>query len=181
MEADACAFVESERLAGTSDARPAGMKPTPAIERFLHAGRIAFVGVSSRPDDFSRVVFRDLVHRGYDVVPVRPDRREIDGRASALRIQEVPRVDAVLVMTPPHATARVVRDCIEAGVSLVWLHRGAGTGSVSEEALALCRESGVEVVPGECPLMFLPGGALIHRVHGALRSLFGGPRDATGK
>jgi hypothetical protein len=43
-----------------------------AIARFLAGKRIALVGVSSRTEDFSRALFRELVARGYDVVPVHP-------------------------------------------------------------------------------------------------------------
>ena len=31
-------------------------------------------------------------------------------------------------MTPPAATDQVVRECADAGVKRVWMHRGAGRG-----------------------------------------------------
>ena len=42
------------------------------IDKFLSNHRIALVGVSRNPQDFSRAVFRELTARGYDVVPVNP-------------------------------------------------------------------------------------------------------------
>lgn len=145
-----------------------------AIDSFLSCRRIAVVGVSRDPKDFSRAVFRAFVERGYDAVPVNPAGGEVDGRRSASRVGEVqPRVEAAFLMTPPAATGQVVRECAEAGVKRLWMHRGAGQGAVSPEAVALCRERGIEVVDGECPFMFLPGTGWFHGVHRFFRRLGG--------
>jgi hypothetical protein len=144
------------------------------IDSFLSRRRIAVVGVSRHEKDFSRVVFRAFVERGYDVVPVNAAGGEMDGRRAASRIGEVqPPPEAAFLMTPPAASAGVVRECADAGVRMVWLHRGAGQGAVSPEALALCRERGLEVVDGECPFMFLPGAGFVHGVHRFFRRLGG--------
>ncbi len=145
-----------------------------AIDSFLSCRRIAVVGVSRDPRDFSRAVFRAFVERGYDAVPVNPAGGEVDGRRSASRVGEVqPRVEAAFLMTPPAATEQVVRECAEAGVKRLWMHRGAGQGAVSPEAVALCRERGIEVVDGECPFMFLPDAGWFHGVHRFFRRLGG--------
>jgi len=136
------------------------------IREFLSCKRLAIAGVSQTPGDFSRVVFREFLARGYDVVPVNPAAESIEGCQCFRLVSEIqPPVDAVLVMTPPGVTESVVRDCAGAGVSRVWLFRGGGKGSVSEAAVRFCQEHGISVVPGECPLMFLEGAGFIHRVH----------------
>jgi predicted CoA-binding protein len=85
---------------------------------FLAERRLAVVGVSHHPQDFSRGLFRELLRRGYDVVPVNPARGEIEGLPCAARVQDVsPPVVGVLVMTRPEVTEQVVRDCVEAGRS----------------------------------------------------------------
>jgi predicted CoA-binding protein len=76
-------------------------------------------------------------------------------------------------MTPPAVTAQVVRECAEAGVRRVWMHGGGGQGAVSPEAVAFCRERGIEVVDGECPFMFLPDAGFVHGVHRFFRRLGG--------
>jgi len=40
-------------------------------------------------------------------------------------------------MTPPAATVQAARDCVQAGVKRVWMHRGR-QGAVAPEAVALC-------------------------------------------
>ena len=55
-----------------------------AIDSFLSCRRIAVVGVSRDPKDFSRAVFRAFVERGYDAVPGRT-RAAARWRAAARR------------------------------------------------------------------------------------------------
>lgn len=148
------------------------MEPRAVIDRFLAGRRLAVVGVSRDPRDFSRALFAEMIAKGYDLVPVHPAGGEVDGREVYARIQDVPgALDGAIVMTPAAASAQVVRDCHEAGVPRVWLHRGAGAGAVSREAVAYCHAHGIEVVPGECPLMFVGGS--VHDVHRSLREATG--------
>jgi predicted CoA-binding protein len=150
------------------------MKPSTleSAREFLAAGRIAVVGVSRDAKDFSRHVLRELAARGLDVVAVNPALSEADGRPCFARVGDVsPPARAALVLTPPARTDGVVRECIAAGVSRIWLHRGAGAGSATPTALALCAEHGIEPVRDLCPLMALPGTAFPHRLHHAFRRL----------
>lgn len=145
-----------------------------AIREFLAQGRIALIGVSRDPTDFSRMLFRDMCSQGYDMVPVNPAARELEGRRCFARVQDIdPPADAALVMTPPRETEDVVRDCAEAGIHRVWMHRGGGRGAVSQEAAEFCRTNGIALVEGYCPFMFLSSTPLIHRVHGFVLKILG--------
>jgi predicted CoA-binding protein len=144
------------------------------IQDFLAQRRLAVAGVSRLPNDFSRALFRELRARGYDAIPVNPAVTEIDGVPCYGHVQDIqPPVENVLLMTPPAVTAEVTRECAIAGVRRVWMYRAGKKGAVSEEALALCQASGIAVVPGECPFMFLPHGAWYHRFHGWVRRISG--------
>ena len=144
------------------------------IRDFLDQKRIAMAGVSRQPKDFSRILFRELRSRGYDVVPVNPQAREIEGRPCFAHLQDVtPPVDAVLLMTPADLTGPVVHDCVSAGVTRVWMYRAGGRGAVTADAVRFCESNGISVIPGECPMMFLPGGAWFHRFHGLLKKIGG--------
>lgn len=144
------------------------------IDDFLAHHRIAMVGVSRDPKDFSRVILRELSGRGYDVVPVNPLAPELDGRPCFSRVQDItPPVDGALLMTSPKDTGQVVRDCAEAGIGRVWMHRGAGRGAVNPEAVAFCKGHDMRVVEGHCPFMFLPNTPFFHRAHGFFLKLTG--------
>jgi uncharacterized protein len=143
-----------------------------SIQDFLGQKRFAIVGVSQSPKDFSRSLFREFRERGYDPVPVNPAAREIEGQACFSRLQEIqPPVHGALLMTSPAVTDAVVRDCAEAGIKRVWMYRAGGRGAVTQEAVQFCESSGMAVIPGECPLMFLPGGAWFHRFHGLVKKI----------
>jgi predicted CoA-binding protein len=143
------------------------------IREFLDQKRLAIVGVSQRPNDFSRMLFREFRKRGYEVAPVNPAATEIEGQPCFANVRAVqPPVSSVLVMTPPAVTETVVRDCAASGVQRVWMHRATGAGAVSPEAVRFCEANGISVIPGECPFMFFSGG-LIHRMHGLIRKIGG--------
>ncbi len=76
-------------------------------------------------------------------------------------------------MTGPRITDQVVRDCAEAGIRRVWMHRGEGIGAVSRAAVEFCQKNGISVIDGQCPLMFLPQAVFFHRAHGFIKKLTG--------
>ncbi len=82
-------------------------------------------------------------------------------------LMDVPKtVDGLLIVTSPSSAVRLIQDAIASGVRRIWLHKGAGgPGSVSSDAVRLCRENGIDVVDGACPLMFLQPSGVVHQVH----------------
>ncbi len=143
------------------------MKVRERIDDFLKQKRIAFVGVSREPEDFSRKLYADLRQRGYDVVPVNPSAVDIEGVRCYARVQDLqPGADGALIMTSADRVDQVVRDCADARIPRVWLYRGAGRGAVTPSAVEFCGKNGIRVVPGYCPYMFLPKTQFFHRMHG---------------
>lgn len=144
------------------------------IDDFLGQKRLAIVGVSREPRDFTRLLFSEFVRRGYDVVPVNPAAGEIEGRRCFARVQDIaPPVDGVMLLTPPKKTESVVLDCAAAGVTRVWMYRAAGKGAVSQAAVLFCKANGIHVVPGYCPHMFWRDTAFFHRFHATLLKITG--------
>jgi predicted CoA-binding protein len=145
------------------------------IEEFLALKRIAIVGVSQTPSDFSRKLFREFLARGYDAVPVNPHAMMIDGHRCFARLLDIePPVEAALVMTSQLVTHAIVRDCADAGIRRVWLYGGAGGhGASSPAAIEFSESNGLATISGECPLMFLPGAGWIHRIHGTIMKMTG--------
>jgi uncharacterized protein len=124
------------------------------------------VGVSRNPKDFSHMVVERLEADGRTVIPVNADVDEIGGRRCFRSLADVPGlVDAVPVMVAPDAAVAVVEQAVARGVRHVWLHRGAGIGAVSDAAVDRCREAGIDVVAGACPMMFVGQVRGVHRFH----------------
>jgi len=151
------------------------------IRNFLSHRRLAMFGVSRDPNDFSVHLFHELCKRGYDVVPVNPHAAAIHGTKCFTRAQDVwPPVDAALLMTAPTITDAVVRDCAEAEINWIWMYRANGSGAVSEKAIHYCQQMGMQVIAGQCPLMFLPETGTVHRLHALIRKITGRyPREAS--
>jgi predicted CoA-binding protein len=151
---------------------PTGLRAD--IEDFLSYRRIAMVGVSRNPSDFSRALYRELRSRGYEVVPVNPNVDEVDGDRCFRRIAEVaPPVEGALLMTSGAATDAVVEECATANIPRVWMYRGTGHGAVTPTAVSFCREHHITVIPGECPFMYLAGAGWVHSAHRFCRKMMG--------
>jgi predicted CoA-binding protein len=144
------------------------------IVQFLAQKRFAAVGVSRKPQDFSRMLVMEFQRRGYEVIPVNPGVAELEGKKCYPTVQAVdPPVSAALLLTSPEITERVVEDCVAAGVTQLWMHRASGRGAVSISAVETCRRHGISVIAGECPFMFFPQTGFPHRIHGLIRKIFG--------
>ena len=143
------------------------------IDDFLAQKRIAVVGVSRNPRDFTRTMFNEFIRRGYDAVPVNPNAAGIDGRKSFARAGQIdPQADAALIMTPAKQSEAVARECAEAGIQRVWFYRATGRGAVDERAVDFCESRGMSVVAGRCPFMFFPNPG-VHGLHAFFLKLIG--------
>ena len=146
------------------------MNAVQAAERFLQLRRIAVVGVSRDPRDFTRRLFQAFLDAGFDAVPVNPATSDIGGRRAFARVsQVVPPVEGAFVVVPPGEADVVTADALAAGVRQLWFHRGGGPGTASAEALARCAAAGVVPVTDLCPFMMLPGAGWFHRLHARFR------------
>jgi hypothetical protein len=135
-----------------------------AVDDFLAQKRIAVAGVSRSTGEAANLVYRTLRDREYEVFAVNPSTPVAESDTCYPDLKSVPGgVDAVVVATTPEVAGSVVRDCAEQGISRVWLHRSFGAGSVSDDAAAFCREHGITVIAGGCPLMFVTGADIGHR------------------
>jgi predicted CoA-binding protein len=138
-----------------------------AAAEFLAHRRIAVTGVSatSPKDHGANNVFRRLRDRGYEVFAVNPNAAEVEGAPSYPDLSSVPGgVDAVVIATRPEIADVTMRECVDLGITAVWMHRGPGAGSVSASATEYGRAHGVMVIDGGCPLMFDPTADFGHKV-----------------
>lgn len=142
-----------------------------AASDFLASKRVAVTGVSRHPKDHgSNVVYKRLRERGYDVFAVNPNADEVEGDRCYHDLRSIPDgVEAVVIATRPEFAEQTMRECDELGIKHVWMHRGPGSGSVSEAAAEYGRRRGIAVIEGGCPCMFGPTADLGHK---AMRVVF---------
>ena len=124
---------------------------------FLEGRRIVVAGVSRSGAAPANAISRRLRDSGHEVIPVNPNASEIDGQRCYPDVDSVPGpIHGVMVVTHPAASVDVARAALGRGVRHIWFHRSFGSGSVSPEALQICRDRGVEPIEGGCPLMYCP-------------------------
>jgi uncharacterized protein len=146
-----------------------------AAADFLDCRRIAVTGVSRTPASHGgNVVYQRLRDRGYEVFAVNPNADEVEGDACFHDLKTIPDgVDAVVIATRPDVAEDTMRECVELGITRVWLHRAFGAGSASETAADYGRRHGVTVINGGCPLMFEPVTDGGHKFLRVVCTLFG--------
>ena len=142
------------------------MAPLPSsVARFLACRRIAVAGVSRMGSAPANAIYRRLAETGHAVFAVNPSASEVEGRPCYPNLAAVPeKIEAVMVVTPPSAAATIAQEALDQNVQHIWFHRSFGEGSVSAEALKLCRSRGVEPIDGGCPLMYCQPVDLGHRL-----------------
>jgi predicted CoA-binding protein len=137
------------------------------VDEFLAQKRIAVAGVSRNNSRHptGNLIYRRLKKTGHNVFPVNPHLQTFDGDPCYPDLGSIPGgVDGVVIVTRPETTERIVRDCTDAGVRRVWMHRSIGQkgSSVSPAAVQYCRQHDIDVIAGACPMMYGEGVDLGH-------------------
>ncbi len=97
--------------------------------------RIAVAGASRDPAKYGNIIVRNLVDKGYTVLPVNPKEDVIEGLPVAHTVADLEKpVDILVVVTPPPVTLGVLRQAAEAGLPAVWLQDGSFDDAVLEAA-----------------------------------------------
>ena len=134
------------------------------VQNFLSQKKIAVVGVSEKRETGCNLGYRKFKAEGYAVSAVNPHLTSFDGDPCYPDLQSIPeKPDAVFILANPKVTERIVQQCVDLGIKHVWMHCMMGTKpglaanmtSVSQEAVRLCYEHGIEVIPGACPNQFI--------------------------
>lgn len=99
---------------------------------------MAVIGASSDRRKFGNKAFRAFSKRGYTVIPVNPNEREVEGTKTVPRIGDVAgQVDMATFYVPPEIGVLVVDEVAAKGVKEVWLNPGADGPEVVARARAL--------------------------------------------
>jgi uncharacterized protein len=147
------------------------------VKDFLAQKNIAVVGVSDKRETGCNMAYKKFKTSGHQVYAVNPRITEFEGDPCYPDLKSLPvKPEAVFILTNPKVTEQIVQQCVDLGVTRVWMHCMLGTkpgmatsmSSVSSDAVRMCRENGIAVIPGSCPNQFIqpdPG-------HGMMRGLF---------
>jgi uncharacterized protein len=140
------------------------------IENFLESDAFAVIGVSADRRKFGNVVFRTMKEKQAVVYPVHRTLETVEGDACYGSVAALPaNVQAVVTVVPPSQTAAIVSECAARGIKQIWMQPGSESG----EAIAEAERAGIQVVAGECILMFLEPVGSLHKVHRFVNKVVG--------
>src|SRR5690606_16304083 len=156
---DACAGpMHGDAIAGAKVAARLAGSPmsTYALGSVFSPTSVAVVGASPRERSLGRLVLRQLREGGFagPVGLVNPNYREIDGMASASRLDALGFApELVVIAAPPRDVAAVAAAAADSGArAAIVLTRGMGTGAGSHNAAleAVVRPRGLRIVGPNC-------------------------------
>ena len=120
------------------------------IKEFMAQKKFAIVGATDNPEKYGNQILKNLKKRNYDVYPVNPRLKTVEGMKCYATLTDLPvKVDVVDFVVPPSATESILRECVALGLDRIWLQ----PGSESEAAIHFCRENNLKVVHDVCVMM----------------------------
>ncbi|MEE8419521.1 MAG: CoA-binding protein [Dehalococcoidales bacterium] len=117
-------------------------------QKILESSRvIAMVGLSPNPERPSNGVARYLMEKGYKVIPVNPNEKEILGETCYPGLGSIPEpVDVVDVFRRSEDVFPIAEEAVRIGAKAIWMQEGV----INKEAAAYARKAGLKVVMDKC-------------------------------
>jgi len=120
------------------------------IKEFLSQKRFAVVGSFRNELKYAYKILKNLKQKGYEVYPVNPYLKEVEGLKCYPTVLDLPeKVDVVDIVTPPPITEQIVEQCLQKGINRVWIQPGAE----SEKAIKFCQENNIKVIYNTCVML----------------------------
>ncbi|WP_040948525.1 CoA-binding protein [Gorillibacterium massiliense] len=108
---------------------------------------VAVVGLSDSPDRTSHMVAQAMQARGYRIIPVNPNAKEILGETCYPSLLDIPEpVDIVNVFRRSEQVLPIAEQAVQIKAKVLWLQQGI----INEEAAELCQSNGMEVIMDRC-------------------------------
>lgn len=93
--------------------------------------KIAVIGASTHPAKYGNKIIKDLLAKGYQVVPVNPAQQEIEGLPVIHRIDDLPGdTDLLVFVVPAAAGIAMAREAADHGFDKLWFQPGADSDEI---------------------------------------------------
>lgn len=142
----------------------------PFIDDFIKSKKIAVVGMSRSGKKFGNYACKELKSKGYEIYPVHPEAKEIDGLICSPDLKSLNgKVDGIWISLPPQKVSQVLEEVSEIGLHNIWLQQGAW----SEDVQKTIDRLHLKVVSKKCILMYAQPVQSIHKFHRTIKGIFG--------
>jgi predicted CoA-binding protein len=142
----------------------------PLIDDFISSKRIAVVGMSRSGKKFGNMAAKELKSKGYEIVSVHPEAKEIDGITCYPDLKSLSgKVDSVWISIPPKNVPPVLEEAAQIGLKNIWLQQGAW----SKEVQQTIDQLSLPVVSKKCIMMYAQPVHSVHKFHRTIVGIFG--------
>ncbi len=110
---------------------------------------VAIVGASNNPSKYGYKIFKDLLNKGFNVFPVNPHEKTIQGKRCYHTLSELNSAHTIFLVdfvVPPKITLEVLNQVKSLGITHVWFQ----PGSESPSALEFCKKNDLDFVYNSC-------------------------------
>lgn len=118
------------------------------IKEFINKDFLyAIVGATQNQQKYGYKVLVDLKNKGYNVIPVNPKYEEVAGLTcypDLISLDERP--DVVVLVVGEENAKKIVQNCVDVALTKLWFQ----PGSEYDEAVALAKTAGLDMVIGKC-------------------------------
>jgi len=124
-----------------------------AINHFFKDRKLALCGATDTKNNFGNTTYRELKDRGFAVYPVNSRSTTVGGNHCYPDLESLPKdkwISRVLITSHPTMTNKAVQDAASLWFKHVWIQLGSET----PEAIRLLKDEGINVIYGQCILMF---------------------------
>ncbi len=140
-----------------------------SVDQFISQESLAVVGVSRNSTKFGNAIYQTLKKNGHKVYPINANAEQIQGDTCYPSLSALPvKVGGVVIVVSPDKTEGIVKEAIDLGIKNIWMQQGAESAA----AIQYCQEKQVNLIHGECVLMF-DKPAFPHTIHRWIWGLIG--------
>jgi predicted CoA-binding protein len=125
------------------------MKEREIKETLMNCKTVAVVGISPKEHRPSYIVASYLKSKGYQIIPVRPDGKEILGEKVYHSLTEIPKevgVDVVDIFRRSEEVPPLVEEAIQRGAKVIWMQEGV----IHKEAGEKAEKAGLKAIMDRC-------------------------------
>ena len=120
------------------------------ISDFLAQKRFVVAGSFRNESKYAYKIFKILKNKRYEVYPVHPTIKEVEGHRCYASVKDIPHtIDVVNLVTPPLVTEKILLECKDKGIRKVWIQPGAE----SQTAIKFCNNNDMKVIHGICVML----------------------------
>jgi len=136
---------------------------------FLSLQSIAVIGISSSKQTVANGVYKKLKTGKRTVFAIGRNTASFENDPCYSNLSSLPsKVQGVFIAANPENTEHVIDECVALHIPFVWIHNFSGTtfsshSSAKPHIVQKCRDHGMKIIPGACPMMFCDDADVGHK------------------